>query len=204
MREGPEYNKAIKDYDEAIRLNPKYSDAFHGRALAWEKRADPDGAAQDLAEAIRLDPENSDALADLGRREKAEDQRLKHALATEVCWAIVGLAAVFAAAWLARRQWSRSRSARGTPPLSSAALLQQCGTDILETGDELVSSSGWSDPAGGYSLRQSLGWRLLCSSLPHRSAHRSAEDVNRQPLPFDQRQQAPQAALRADLGVGCA
>jgi tetratricopeptide (TPR) repeat protein len=56
--EKKEYEKAIKDYDEAIRLNAKDASAFLHRATAWLGKEDYDEAIKDFDEAIRLDPNN--------------------------------------------------------------------------------------------------------------------------------------------------
>src|SRR5262249_7591224 len=53
-------DKAIKDCDEAIRLNPKFASAFICRALAWSGRKEYDKAIKAYDEAIRLNP--GDAL----------------------------------------------------------------------------------------------------------------------------------------------
>ncbi|HEY1188693.1 MAG TPA: tetratricopeptide repeat protein [Gemmata sp.] len=60
------YEKAIKDLDEALRLDPKKVTALnargaaHGRALKYGK------AANDFTEAIRLDPKNAVAFVNRG------------------------------------------------------------------------------------------------------------------------------------------
>ena len=53
--------KAIADYDEAIRLDPKYADAFFNRGGVWYHKKEYDKAIADYDEAIRLDPANSGA-----------------------------------------------------------------------------------------------------------------------------------------------
>jgi tetratricopeptide (TPR) repeat protein len=47
---------AVRDYTEAIRLDPKFVPAYVGRAGAWGDRQEWDKAIRDLDEAIRLDP----------------------------------------------------------------------------------------------------------------------------------------------------
>jgi tetratricopeptide (TPR) repeat protein len=54
-----QYEKAIKDYDQAIRLDAKFTNAFICRAIAWGKRKEYDKAIQDYNEAIRLEPKSA-------------------------------------------------------------------------------------------------------------------------------------------------
>jgi tetratricopeptide (TPR) repeat protein len=51
-----EYNLALKDLDEAIRLDPKCALAFSGRAAAWFTKKEYDKAIKDVGEAVRLEP----------------------------------------------------------------------------------------------------------------------------------------------------
>lgn len=55
-------DRAIKDYDQAIRLDPNYANAFNGRGVAYQTRGDNERAIQDYDEAIRLDPVDANAL----------------------------------------------------------------------------------------------------------------------------------------------
>ena len=50
------YDKAIADYGEAIRLDPKYAAAYNNRGIAWSAKSEYDMAIADYGEAIRLDP----------------------------------------------------------------------------------------------------------------------------------------------------
>ena len=56
-----EYDIAIIDYDEAIRLEPKLALAYHNRGIAWLAKGQYDRAIKDFDQAIRLNP--NDALA---------------------------------------------------------------------------------------------------------------------------------------------
>ena len=56
-REKGDFDKAIADHTEAIRLNPKYASAYHNRGTTYSKKGDHDKAIADYTEAIRLEPE---------------------------------------------------------------------------------------------------------------------------------------------------
>ena len=51
-------DRAIADYDAAIRMNPKFAEAFLNRGHAWANRGDPDRAIADYDAAARLDPKD--------------------------------------------------------------------------------------------------------------------------------------------------
>jgi tetratricopeptide (TPR) repeat protein len=51
-----EYDRAIQDYDEAIRLDPNFAKAFNNRGAAYAAKGENDRAIQDYDEAIRLNP----------------------------------------------------------------------------------------------------------------------------------------------------
>ena len=59
-----EYDKAIADLNEAIRLDPDDVRPYADRGAAWGSKGQLDKALADLTEAIRLDPENDSAYAD--------------------------------------------------------------------------------------------------------------------------------------------
>lgn len=61
-----DYDKAIADYNEAIKLNPQDAIAFNNRGNAWDKKADYDRAIADYNEAIRLDQKYSIAYINRG------------------------------------------------------------------------------------------------------------------------------------------
>ncbi len=58
-------DEAIVEFDEAVRLDPKYAQAYIDRGLAYSRKGDPDRALADYNEALRLDPKL--ALAYAGR-----------------------------------------------------------------------------------------------------------------------------------------
>lgn len=51
-----DYDRAIADYSEAIRLNSDYSPFYYARGNSRRARGDNDRAIADYSEAIRLDP----------------------------------------------------------------------------------------------------------------------------------------------------
>jgi tetratricopeptide (TPR) repeat protein len=55
-QEKKEYNKAIVDYDQALRLDPNFAVAFNNRGNAWLAKGEHDKAIVDYSEAIRVDP----------------------------------------------------------------------------------------------------------------------------------------------------
>jgi len=61
-----EFDRAIADFDEAIRLDPKKAFLHEGRGNAWASKGEFDRAVADFDEAIRLDPKNSGPYNDRG------------------------------------------------------------------------------------------------------------------------------------------
>ena len=51
-----EYDKAIKNFTQANKLNPKYVEAYQNRAYAWEKKGNLDQALRDYNRAIQIHP----------------------------------------------------------------------------------------------------------------------------------------------------
>ena len=56
-----EWDAAIREYNEAIRLNPNYAEAYGSRGLAYWVNRDYDRAIEDCTEAIRLNPNYAEA-----------------------------------------------------------------------------------------------------------------------------------------------
>jgi tetratricopeptide (TPR) repeat protein len=50
---------AIGDFNEAIRLDPKFENAYNNRGYAWTEKKEYDKAIADFNEAIRLDPKSA-------------------------------------------------------------------------------------------------------------------------------------------------
>ncbi len=51
-----DHDQAIKDFDQAVALNPNNAVAFNDRGLVWSEKKDYDRAVKDFDEAIRLNP----------------------------------------------------------------------------------------------------------------------------------------------------
>ena len=54
-----DYDRAIQEYDEAIRLDPNYAAAFNNRGIAYRAKRDYGRAIADYDRAIRLNPNNA-------------------------------------------------------------------------------------------------------------------------------------------------
>ena len=57
-----DYDRAIADYDQAIRLNPNYAAAYNSRGLAYDDKRDYDRAIADFNKAIKLNPNDAAGL----------------------------------------------------------------------------------------------------------------------------------------------
>jgi lipoprotein NlpI len=60
-----DYDRAIADYDAALKIDPKLAEAYQSRGSAWAHKGDPDRAIADFDAALRLNPKDAGAL--LGR-----------------------------------------------------------------------------------------------------------------------------------------
>jgi tetratricopeptide (TPR) repeat protein len=58
-QEKNEYDKAISDFSEAIRLDPQHAAAYNGRGIAWAGKKEYDKAINDYSEAIHLNPQDA-------------------------------------------------------------------------------------------------------------------------------------------------
>ena len=61
-----QYDRAIADYDQAIRLNPSHGIAFYNRGYAWRAKGEYDRSIADYDQAIQLDPNFSAAFNNRG------------------------------------------------------------------------------------------------------------------------------------------
>lgn len=61
-----ERDRAIEDFNEAIRLKPDLAEAFYDRAIAFDDKGESDRAIQDYGQAIRLRPDFSEAFKNRG------------------------------------------------------------------------------------------------------------------------------------------
>jgi tetratricopeptide (TPR) repeat protein len=68
------YDRAIDDYNKAIRLDTKYAIGFNNRGLAYLRKGRIDRAIEDFDEAIRLNPKYAMAFVNraIAYREKAQ------------------------------------------------------------------------------------------------------------------------------------
>lgn len=61
-----DYDRAIVDYNEAIKLDPEYTLAYNDRGIAYKNKRDYDRAIADYNEVIRLEPRSAFAYNNLG------------------------------------------------------------------------------------------------------------------------------------------
>jgi len=66
-RKKNDYDRAIADYSEAIRLDRNYAFAFNNRGLAYATKGDYDRAIPDYNEAIRLNAKFATAFCNRGK-----------------------------------------------------------------------------------------------------------------------------------------
>ncbi len=57
-----DYDRAIEQFSEAIRLDPRHADSYFHRGRAHQARNELDRAAEDYSEALRFDPNRADCL----------------------------------------------------------------------------------------------------------------------------------------------
>jgi tetratricopeptide (TPR) repeat protein len=69
-RQSSDFDHAIQDYDQALRLNPRDSTALNGRGVAYLNQDKADLALADFNAAIRANPEDGDAFDHRGYIER--------------------------------------------------------------------------------------------------------------------------------------
>jgi lipoprotein NlpI len=69
-----QYDRAIEDFDQAIRLDPRYAPAFYNRGNAYQANAEYDRAIEDYDQAIRLNPKYTFAFYNRGNAYAAKAQ----------------------------------------------------------------------------------------------------------------------------------
>jgi tetratricopeptide (TPR) repeat protein len=71
-----DYKGALTDFDQVLRLNPKYEAAYTGRGVAKSNLGNKKGAIDDLDQALLINPNNVRAYGERGRlRFQAGDKR---------------------------------------------------------------------------------------------------------------------------------
>ena len=58
---------AIEHYTNAIRVEPRYIEAYYNRALCYEQLNEPQKAVADLKTALKLNPQYDEAAVLMGR-----------------------------------------------------------------------------------------------------------------------------------------
>ncbi|MDH3443035.1 MAG: tetratricopeptide repeat protein, partial [Deltaproteobacteria bacterium] len=75
-----DFDRAIEDYTQAIRLYPNYDKAFYNRGNAYNKKGDHERAIKDYSEAIRINPNYDKAFNNRGlihSRKGAHDRAIE-------------------------------------------------------------------------------------------------------------------------------
>lgn len=67
VRDMKYYAIAIESYDEAIKLNPAYADAYNNRGFAYSITGDFNKAEEDFIQSIKMDPKSANAYYNLGK-----------------------------------------------------------------------------------------------------------------------------------------
>jgi tetratricopeptide (TPR) repeat protein len=71
-KERGDWDRALKDYDDAIRLFPRHPTWWRDRGVVHEERKDYDQAVRDFSEAIRLNPQDPLSYLDRGIAHKGK------------------------------------------------------------------------------------------------------------------------------------
>ena len=71
------YEKAIKDFDQAIELNSQYSESYHNRGTTYSLQGNHDQAVTDFSQAIKINPELSEAYVGRGNAYRSQGNLTK-------------------------------------------------------------------------------------------------------------------------------
>ena len=94
-----DFDRAIDDYSEAIRLDPKFAVGFNNRGLGYQRKNQYDLAIQNYDEAIRLNPQYALAFVN---RSNAHRSKARFDLAIADAGQAIGLNPNLASAYFAR------------------------------------------------------------------------------------------------------
>src|SRR5215467_13387117 len=72
-----EHDRAITDFNEAIRLNPQNARAYNNRGSSFFAKGDRDQAVADFSKAVELDPKNGKFLVSRGRAFEAMNDKAR-------------------------------------------------------------------------------------------------------------------------------
>jgi tetratricopeptide (TPR) repeat protein len=167
VAETGEYDAAIHNFDEAIRIDAKFAPAYENRGIVELAKGDLDRAIGDFDEAIKLDPKNPLAFSNRGQAHRAKgdsaraiadfDQAIK--LEPRYARAYYNRGTVYASQGDHRRavadfQESIRLDPEDPSPYNSAAwILASCPADDCRNGKQAVelatkacSLTGWTQP----------------------------------------------------------
>jgi tetratricopeptide (TPR) repeat protein len=141
-----DFDRAIADYDQALRLTPGDADAFCGRACAYAQKGDYDRAIQDYDQALRINPTYIKALANR-RLAYAQKGDYFHAMADRNRLLLSNLASqemrsICASFPLQRRSLSALRLC-GFEDTMSRASNREVGAALTDNCSLLCAESEW-------------------------------------------------------------
>ena len=70
-----DFDLAILNFDQAIRIDPNYALAYRNRSLAYAEKGDFDRAIEDFEAALLLDPNHADARSSLAQAQQYQDSQ---------------------------------------------------------------------------------------------------------------------------------